>query len=88
MWLWDSCYHSMGLNELTVALPTATYPSSQQKQREEPGHVAAWEYLKSVLDAAGPYGGVAIERTPTSAGGSVDQTQVWAFFFLVQLLNL
>lgn len=34
-----------------------------------------WEYVAAVLDAAAPDGAIAIERSPTSAGGTVDQTQ-------------
>ena len=34
-----------------------------------------WEYVASVLAAAAPDGAIAIERTPTSAGAAVDQTQ-------------
>jgi hypothetical protein len=43
-----------------------------------------WEYLASVLAAAAADGAIAIERTPTTAGTKVDQTQppllVWAVY--------
>lgn len=55
MWLWDSCYHSLGANHLDPNL--------------------AWDYLQAVLAAAGPDGAIAIERTPATAGGAVNQTQ-------------
>jgi len=41
----------------------------------EPGHQVGWEYIKSVLDAAGPDGAISIERTPASVGTKVTQTQ-------------
>ena len=34
-----------------------------------------WEYVAAVLDSAAPDGAIAIERTPTTSGGDVDQTQ-------------
>ena len=65
MWLWDSCFHSIAMN----AIPSI--PSLGGI----PGHTIGWEYLKSVLDAAGPNGAISIQRTPTSGGTKVDQTQ-------------
>lgn len=84
MWLWDSCYHSMAINELQVPRPGCLAGAAP-----EPGHNIGWEYLKSVLDAAGPDGAISIERTPTSVGTKVTQTQppllAWAVWenFLV-----
>jgi hypothetical protein len=65
MWLWDSCFHSIAMN-LMPSIPLLG---------GIPGHTIGWEYLKSVLDAAGPNGAISIKRTPTSAGTTVDQTQ-------------
>ena len=43
MWLWDSCYHSMAINNIQLHSAGAS----------EPGYQVGWEYVKSVLDAAG-----------------------------------
>eukprot|EP00947_MAST-08B_sp_MAST-8B-sp1_P004599 g4599.t1 len=67
MWLWDSCYHSMSANHLGAGAVAANASMT--------GPTLAYEYLKSVLDAAGPDGAIAIERTPTSVGTKVTQTQ-------------
>jgi len=40
------------------------------------GNEVAWDYLKSVLDAADPKtGAISIERTPSNGGAKVTQTQ-------------
>ena len=60
MWLWDSCYHSFAANLMAG---------------ERHGHTLGWEYVQSVLLGADPAGAIAIERTPTSIGKTVTQTQ-------------
>mmetsp|Transcript_39838 Transcript_39838/g.70038 ORF Transcript_39838/g.70038 Transcript_39838/m.70038 type:complete len:694 (+) Transcript_39838:83-2164(+) len=68
MWLWDSCYHSMGVNLLTHPSPTS-------------GVTLGWESLKSFLASADSAGGDAIMRTPQdddevyTNGKEVHQTQ-------------
>lgn len=73
MWLWDSCYHSMAINELQV--PSPSMDAQGRNGGLEAGFHIGWDYLKSVLDAAAPDGAIAIERTPTSVGTKVTQTQ-------------
>eukprot|EP00928_Gymnodinium_smaydae_P032783 TRINITY_DN23658_c0_g1_i1.p1 TRINITY_DN23658_c0_g1~~TRINITY_DN23658_c0_g1_i1.p1 ORF type:complete len:643 (+),score=57.77 TRINITY_DN23658_c0_g1_i1:39-1967(+) len=62
MWLWDSCFHSLPMNNFV-------------SHRTTSGPNLSWEYIKSVLDGADEYGGVAIVRTPTDIGSTVVQTQ-------------
>jgi hypothetical protein len=73
MWLWDSCYHAMAMNLLTLPprSPNADSPSGQPT----PGDVVGWAYIKSVLLGADASGAVSIERTPSSVGTKVLQTQ-------------
>lgn len=75
MWLWDSCFHSMGISELPM-LPGDVAAA---------GDVPGFAYIKAVLDMAAPDGGIAIQRDPNSTPGPVSQTQppllawaVWA----------
>ena len=73
MWLWDSCFHSIAMNLL------GSIPKPQVGGNKINGFIdgvtVSWEYLKSVLDAAASDGGIAIQRTPSTAGKAVDQTQ-------------
>jgi len=62
MWLWDSCYHSLSMNNFIS-------PHSIS------GPDLSWEYIESVLEGADEYGGIAIERTPANIGSKVNQTQ-------------
>ena len=79
MWLWDSCYHAMAMNLLTVpAAPAITGVDSSRKTVTEtnvPGDRVAWDYIKSVLLGADSTGAISIERTPNSVGTEVLQTQ-------------
>jgi hypothetical protein len=79
MWLWDSCFHSLAMN-LLEDIPTNVHNNkfgvSSTIKNNLTGIDVSWEYLKSVLDAASPDGGIAIQRTPETAGRKkVDQTQ-------------
>ncbi len=87
MWLWDSCFHSLGMNLLRNIPINSDAESTSWKKRigldesiktisdNLDGVEVSWEYLKAVLDAASPDGGIAIQRTPITAGQKVKQTQ-------------
>eukprot|EP00943_MAST-04B_sp_MAST-4B-sp1_P003491 g3491.t1 len=79
MWLWDSCFHSLAMNlleDIPTNLHNNKFGVSSTTKNDLKGIDVSWEYLKSVLDAASPDGGIAIERTPVTAGRKkVDQTQ-------------
>ena len=87
MWLWDSCFHSLGMNLLRNIPINSDAESTFWKKRigldesiktisdNLDGVEVSWEYLKAVLDAASPDGGIAIQRTPITAGQKVKQTQ-------------
>lgn len=80
MWLWDSAYHSLAANHMTLG--TAGELAGRGKAAF--GHVLGWEYLASVLDGADATGAIAIERTPDSVGEKVSETQppllAWAVY--------
>eukprot|EP01045_Picozoa_sp_COSAG04_P008948 COSAG04_NODE_507_length_13313_cov_2.729302_8_plen_310_part_00 len=48
MWLWDSCYHAMAMNLLTLP-PRSPDTDSPSAGQPTPGDVVAWDYIKSVL---------------------------------------
>lgn len=78
MWLWDSCYHSMAMNLLTVPAPATALDASSSHEfaaDNVPGDRVAWDYIKSVLLGADATGAISIERTPSSVGTEVVQTQ-------------
>ena len=71
MWLWDSCYHSLAISLLPLP-PNVTSGSLTGPQQSV---TVSFEYLQSVLAAAGSDGAISIERTPDNTGTQVDQTQ-------------
>ena len=48
MWLWDSCYHAMAMNLLTLP-PRPPDTDSPSAGQPTPGDVVAWDYIESVL---------------------------------------
>lgn len=62
MWLWDSCYHSFGVNLVVHPTPTT-------------GVTLGWESVRSFLGTADSEGGSAWEILPTALHQKVDQTQ-------------